>query len=84
MVYFLTKIRILVYFSSPFYFKAILVLLSPFGVFYLPTFGKYCGNLGIYIFSHFGMLEQEKSGNSVLVTFANLLPQKPFTKIKIS
>jgi hypothetical protein len=42
------------------YFKAILVLLKPFGVFYLhlPHF------VAIWsIFYHFGKLQQEKSGN---------------------
>jgi hypothetical protein len=41
------------------YFTAIWYSLWPFGIF--------CGHLGI--FSHFGMLYQEKSGNPGLRTF---------------
>jgi hypothetical protein len=67
MVYFQTKIPILVYFLYAFewkiwvYFKAVLVLLSPIGVFYLQW--KYSVIIWC-IFSNFGMLEKEKSGNS--------------------
>jgi hypothetical protein len=59
------------------YFRDIVYILQPFGIFYGHYIGTFCGNL-VYFFPVLGMLYQEKSGNPASEAYAVILSEDQY------